>query len=70
MGEERTRPLPIKPVAREAPAPSPESDPLLRATIDAGLTGDLDWTRVGAILEHLVEHDWLTEHSDQEAETC
>ncbi len=70
MGDERSRSLPVKPAAREAPAPSPESDPLLQAAIHAGLTGDLDWARVGAIVEHLVEHDWHIEHGDQEAETC
>ncbi len=70
MGDDRTRPLPIKPAARQVPAPSPETDPLLQAAIDAGLAGELNWTRVGAIVEHLVEHDWLTEHGDQEAETC
>jgi hypothetical protein len=60
--------------AESAPEPArrPEAgnDPLLEAAIDAGLAGDLSWMRVGAVVGHLVEHDWIAEHSDPEAEAC
>ena len=48
----------------------PPSDPVLDAAIEAGLSRELPWWRVGEIVKHLVQVDWLRERGYVPAPTA